>query len=58
VEIRWSVALSLPLHVYLILPSGNFDLTQLHYEGAGEYPGSNGKPYGYSLRVAEQAATA
>jgi len=37
---------------------GNFDLSKLHYEGAGDYPGSNGKPYGYSLRVAEQALTA
>jgi len=30
---------------------GNFDVSQMHYEGPGDYPGADGKGYGYSVRV-------
>jgi 20S proteasome subunit beta 5 len=35
----------------LTTAAGNFDVSKMHYEGAGDYPGSDGKPYGYGVRV-------
>lgn len=37
---------------------GNYDVTKLHYEGAGDAAGSDGKPYGYNMRIAGQMAAA
>jgi 20S proteasome subunit beta 5 len=35
----------------LILPSGNYDISKLHYDGPGDVPGAPGGGYGYDIRV-------
>ena len=37
--------------------TGNYDVSELHYNGPGDVPGAPGGGYGYDIRVAGRTST-
>jgi hypothetical protein len=46
-----SIAFLRLVFMLLTLFQGNYDISQMHYEGPGAVPGAPGGGYGYDLRV-------
>ena len=36
--------------------SGNYDVSELHYNGPGDVPGAPGGGYGYDIRVGDRTS--
>jgi 20S proteasome subunit beta 5 len=45
------------LKPHLRITTGNYDISQMHYEGPGNIPGAPGSGYGYDIRVAGKTSS-